>query len=152
MRILVLSDTHGRTDIAERLIQDLNPDYIFHIGDMEADCRRLEEKFQRKIIVCVNGNNDYFSKAYPLERIFTLGGIRFFMCHGHKYNVKASLLPLKLRALEEKADVALFGHTHSPFIDTKEDLIMLNPGTVGSYGIIEIDEGKINASVQKYKQ
>ncbi len=151
MKILILSDTHGRTDSAEKLIKTLNPDFTIHLGDMADDCRYLETKFPTKVIASVRGNNDYFDKVYPLERIFTIGGKRFFACHGHKYNVKSSLLPLKLKAQEVGAEIVLFGHTHVPFVDISPDMIILNPGTVGTYGIIEINESEVNASVERYK-
>ncbi len=151
MKILVISDTHGRIDAAKELIDKINPDFTFHLGDMADDCKRLEERFMHKVIACVKGNNDYFDKTYPLERIAKIGGKTFFACHGHKYNVKTSLNALRYRAQELGADIVLFGHTHIPFVDSAEDMIMLNPGTTGTYGIIEINEGKVNASVQRYK-
>lgn len=151
MKILVLSDTHGRLDTAEKLIKELNPDYTLHLGDMAEDCRQLEAKFPQKIITSVKGNNDYFDKSYPLERVFTLCGKRFFMCHGHKYNVKSSLLALKYKGMEEKADIILFGHTHIPYMDNSDGLIILNPGSVGTYGIIELNESEVIASVERYK-
>ena len=149
MKILVLSDTHGRLDTAKKLIKNLNPDYTIHLGDMSEDCQRLEMDFPQKIIVSVKGNNDYFDKSYPLEREFTLCGKKFFMCHGHKYNVKRSLLVLKYKGMEKNADIILFGHTHMPYMDNTDGLIMLNPGSVSTYGIIEINESEVIASVEK---
>lgn len=151
MKILVLSDTHGRLDTAEKLIEEINPDYTLHLGDMAEDCRYLEAMFPQKIITSVKGNNDYFDKTYPLERIFTLCGKRFFMCHGHKYNVKSSLLALKYKGMEEKADIILFGHTHIPYTENTDGVIMLNPGSVGTYGIIELNESEVIASVKRCK-
>lgn len=151
MKILVLSDTHGRLDAAKKLIKDINPDYTLHLGDMAEDSQRLEMDFPQKIIVSVKGNNDYFDKSYPLEREFTLCGKRFFMCHGHKYNVKSSLLALKYKGMEKNADIILFGHTHVSYMDDTDGVIMLNPGSVSTYGIIEINESDVTASVEKYK-
>ena len=151
MKILVISDTHNMIQNAVGLITKLDPDYVLHLGDMCEDCHRLEDMFPRKLIVSVKGNNDYFDKSYPLEREFTLCGKKIFMCHGHKYNVKSSLLALKYKGMEKNADIILFGHTHVPYMDNTDGVIMLNPGSVSSYGIIEINESEVTASVEKYR-
>ncbi len=150
LKILVISDTHGKIENAVSLIKRINPDYTFHLGDMADDCRRLEALFPAKVIASVKGNNDYFDKEYPLERIVTLGEKKFFICHGHKYNVKTSLLPITYKARELGADVVLFGHTHKALAEDADGLTVLNPGSTESYGIIEIEKNEIYARVEKY--
>lgn len=152
MKILVISDTHGNIDNAVSLINKLNPDYTFHLGDMADDCKRLETLFPRKIIACVKGNNDYFDNTYPLERLATIDGKKIFACHGHKYNVKSSLLPLSLKARELDADIVLYGHTHCPFLEQDGSLLIMNPGSHSTYGIIETDGNQIEAKVEKYEK
>ena len=151
MKILVISDTHHMLSNAEKLIEKLDPDYVFHLGDMCEDCRALEKSYPRKIIVSVKGNNDFFDMSYPLERCFELYGKKIFMCHGHKYNLKSSLLPITYKGKELGADIVLFGHTHSAYLDEYDGMTVMNPGSVVSYGIIEIDEGKINAKLERYE-
>lgn len=154
LKILVISDTHRNISNAVELIKKHDPDYIFHLGDICDDCERLAEMFKNKIILSVIGNND-FGAAYsdfPKERTFTLEGKKFFMCHGHRYNVKSSLLSLTMRAKEIGADVALFGHTHEKYLEEEDGIIILNPGSVRSYGIIEIKDGKIEARVENYEK
>ena len=55
-----------------------------------------------KRIICVLGNNDFYNKNYPDEIVCEIGGKRFFMCHGHKYNVKYGLFALKKKAKDLK--------------------------------------------------
>ncbi len=151
MKILVISDTHHNIENATKLIKRLNPDYVLHLGDMCEDSVNLERRFQQKIIVSVLGNNDYFNKTYPLERCFSLSGKKIFMCHGHKYNVKSSLLSLMYKADEVGADIVLFGHTHIPYLEKSEERLVMNPGAYMTYGIIEISDGKIEAKIEKYE-
>lgn len=151
MKILVISDTHGRIDAAKKLIKDLNPDYTFHLGDMAEDCKNLEKLFPHKVIASVKGNNDFFDKTYPTERLAEISGKRFYMCHGHKYNVKSSLLPLEMRGRELGADIILFGHTHVPFLTEDGGVLMMNPGSNGCYGIIEINGSEVSANLGKYQ-
>lgn len=150
MKILVISDTHGKTDVAARLIKQLDPDYTFHLGDISDDILFLEETFPKKVITGIKGNNDPFDKTYPFERTATIGGKKFFMCHGHKYNVKSSYLPLLYKGKEVGADIVLFGHTHSAMVSTEDGIILLNPGSTATYGIIEIDGDEVSARVEKY--
>ena len=152
MKILVISDTHNMIQNAVGLITKLDPDYVLHLGDMCEDCHRLEDMFPRKLIVSVKGNNDYFDKSYPLERCFELGGRRIFMCHGHKYNVKSSLMSLIYRAKEQGADIVLYGHTHLPHKEDYDGMLIVNPGTVGTYAVIEITETSIEAKIERYAQ
>ena len=154
LKILVMGDTHNTISYASGLIEKLNPDYVLHLGDVCADCHRLEDTFPRKLIVSVKGNNDFFDNAYPLERCFELEGKKIFMCHGHKYNVKSSLLPLCFKGREVGADIVLYGHTHSAHLEEVDGMIMMNPGCggVGKYGIIEIKDGKIKAFLEHDEQ
>lgn len=151
MKILVISDTHGNISNAERLIQKLNPDYVYHLGDMCEDCRRLENAFPMKIIASVKGNNDFFDKSYPSERCFELGGKRIYMCHGHKFNVKSSLLSLIYKGKEVCADIVLYGHTHRAHLETIDGMTVMNPGASNTYGLLEIDNDEIKAEIKQYE-
>ena len=73
------------------------------------------------------------------------------MCHGHKYNVKSSLLPITYKGKEVGADIVLFGHTHRAYLDEIDGMTIMNPGSVSGYGIIEIIDDKICAKVEKYE-
>ena len=151
MRILVISDTHRFTTNAERLINEYNPDYVLHLGDVCDDCEKLTKLFPDKIILSVIGNNDYECRYpdYPRERFFPLDGKKIFMCHGHRYNVKGSLVSLAMRGRELGADIVLFGHTHERLLQKDGDMLIMNPGTVFSYGLIDIENGKIDARIEK---
>lgn len=153
MTLLVISDTHRNIENAVRLVNRYKPDYLLHLGDVCDDCDRLSAIFPRLIVLGVIGNNDFPSSypEYPKERIFTLDGKKIFMCHGHKYRVKLGLFSLSLRAREVEADIVLYGHTHSRYLEQTEEMLIMNPGTIGSYGIIEINNGKIDARIESYE-
>ena len=146
MKILVISDTHRFISNAVSLIEEHKPDTVVHLGDIADDCDELRYIYPHKRIICVLGNNDFFNKNYPLEVICTLEGKKFFMCHGHKYNVKSGLYALMKRARDEGADVVLYGHTHKNKCEYEGNILIMNPGSIRTYGIIEIDkDGNINA-------
>ena len=79
-----------------------------------------------------------------------IGGVRFYMTHGHIHRVKQVLGLLLRDAREAKVDIALFGHTHVAYCQQEEDgLWVMNPGSCGygggSAGLIEIKNEKISS-------
>lgn len=100
------------------------------------------------------GNNDYPQRYpdIPYERVFTVDGKKIFMCHGHTYNVKFGTDRLAYKAESLKADIALYGHTHSKHLEISGGMIIMNPGSTDSYGIIEINDGKADARLGIYEK
>jgi len=151
LKILVISDTHGQIMNAVNLIKKGTYDYCIHLGDVVRDCEDLESIFPRQKFIFVKGNNDFWTRdaSFPDERTFTLGGKKFFICHGHKFNVKSSLALLKSTAIKKECDVVLFGHTHKSYLEDGS-LTVMNPGCVKSYGEIIIDdEGNMKSELKK---
>lgn len=150
MKFLVISDTHGHIINAVELIESEKPDYVIHLGDMVDDCEDLERIFPRQKFIFVKGNNDFWTRdgRFPEERVFSICDKKFFVCHGHKFHVKGGLYALTARARSENADIVLYGHTHAKYLDIG-DMIIMNPGSYSSCGIIEIsDNGEIKAELK----
>lgn len=152
MNYLIISDTHKFINNAIDLIEKLKPDYCIHLGDMAEDCEDLENIFPRQKFIFVKGNNDIWLKdsRFPDERLFELDGKKFFICHGHKFHVKSGLDYLKSAARQKGADIVLFGHTHKRYIQNSDDMLILNPGSYSSYGLITIKNGTIDAEIKEY--
>ncbi len=130
MRILVISDTHGRDTLLGRVLSEIGgePDMLVHCGDIEG-----HEAFYRKAVRCpvrmVSGNNDYFSNM-PREIQFEAGPHRVLLTHGHSYRVSLGLDYLVDEALARGVDVVMFGHTHRPLIEDFGGLMLINPGSL----------------------
>lgn len=140
MRVLVVSDVHGRTAPLERLL-DLHPkgDVIF-LGDGLREVEAVAAAHPERRFFMVPGNCDW-SADLPAVGVENFGGKRFFFTHGHRYGVKSDLLRLELAARKRQAQVALFGHTHAPYEAYAEGLYLLNPGSLGyddRYGYVDI--------------
>lgn len=150
LKILVISDTHGFLEAAEKAIEHEKCDFCIHLGDMARDCLELENRFPRQKFIFVKGNNEFCLRdaRFPDERVFTLDGKKIFACHGHKFHVKSDLYALKAKARELGADIALFGHTHQKFLEQSDSLTVMNPGSFMTYGIIVIENGGIYASIK----
>lgn len=129
----------------EKAVYEITPDHIIHLGDHLADAEALAEIFPRIPMTSVPGNCDLRS-AEPQTATVELGGVRFFVTHGHTLGVKYGLMRLDYAAREALAEVALFGHTHCAMYDCTDGLHLLNPGACGggrpTCGVVEIDRDR----------
>ena len=146
MKILVVSDSHGKVDNLIRAVELTHPDYVLHLGDCQRDLEKLRQTFPMLPMEGVPGNCDYGSCDQP-ERLIELGGVRIFMLHGHTRNVKSSPMSALYAAKEYGAQVLLFGHTHRPMVDNDGALLVLNPGAAGdplrpTCGLLTIENGR----------
>lgn len=150
MKILIVSDTHGNHGNLDKILELAGDiDMFIHLGDVEGG-----EDYLNAVIECekhiVRGNNDFFSDL-PREEEFYIGKYRVFITHGHSYYVSLDPEYIREEGKARCADIVMFGHTHKPYFEEKEDTILLNPGSVsyprqegrrGSYMIMELNEGE----------
>ncbi len=152
-RILAVSDSHGYIPALERVIAASAkkygaPDLVLHCGDGAKDLMKVGEALRalNPSVLClaVRGNCDGEGCAdIPFERVAEAGGARIFMAHGHRHAVKSTIWALDDAARERDCSLALFGHTHVPFMQMASVLI-LNPGCayMGQYLSLEITDGR----------
>lgn len=148
MRILVISDSHGRNDDVTGVIAQVGHiDMLIHCGDVERG-----DDYIRSLVDCpvhmVAGNNDY-DLDLPAMDIFQIGDYKVMVTHGHRFYVNRGVQRLKDYAQQNGIDIVMFGHTHVPFIEIGEDMTILNPGSLSyprqsdrkpTFLIMEIDE------------
>lgn len=78
----------------------------------------------------------------------TIGGVPFYLTHGHLHHVKTGRRDLLLAAREAGVQAVLYGHTHIPMCGREPDgLWVLNPGTCagpgGTVGLIRLENGRV---------
>ena len=152
-RILVFSDTHGNIDKALQIFDTIiGVTGVIHLGDYVRDAERLENYIYPVPLYYVAGNNDFFT-PYPMEKMIEIAGKKLFLCHGHQYVRFGDIDSLKEVCSEKKADIALFGHTHTAYYEKDKNVIYANPGSTTqprfsdrAYGVIEIENGVIGYS------
>jgi hypothetical protein len=148
-----MSDTHRYNWVIEEAVRRMGKvDMIIHLGDNVQDVAEVGKYFDGRII-SVRGNCDT-SKAAPSELVEEIGGRKFLITHGHKYDVKTTLTRLKFRALEVGADVVLFGHTHIAGIAFEDGIWFINPGSPAvprdslfSVALVKLDGEHVKASI-----
>lgn len=147
MRILIVSDSHGRNNHLSTVLDRVGEiDMFLHLGDLEGS-EDFIETFVDCRIEMISGNNDYFTEI-PREKIIKIGKYTVFMTHGHLYSVYYGTDKLKDAARARNADIVLYGHTHIPSVDQSDDIIAVNPGSISqprqpgrqpSYILMELD-------------
>ena len=149
MKILVLSDSHASLFHMRRLISQLQPEQAVHLGDHYDDGEALALENPHIRFHQVPGNCDRFRCApdLPQTLCYDIGGVRFFMTHGHLHGVKSGPGHLLAEARKNGAQMVLYGHTHVAACFPYEGMWVMNPGSCGSgsgsAGLLEITDGKI---------
>ena len=148
MEFLIFSDSHGSAQNMTAAIdrQIKTPDAVLFLGDGARDLDRL---FLCDIpIWAVRGNCDWSSSDYAdkTERLLYFEGHTILLCHGHEWGVKGGMGALIAHAAEVGADIVLFGHTHTPTLQTiaageqvkgitlTRPMYLFNPGSIGYDG------------------
>ena len=123
MRIAVFSDSHGVKEPILAAIEEQKPDMVLHLGDYVRDAETIAAHF-------------------PSLDLRYVRGVRIFMTHGHRYNVKLGYESLANAAHFSGAHLALFGHTHEADFLRMGDVTLFNPGSAGmgrqTYGMITV--------------
>lgn len=147
MKILIVSDTHGRDGTLKYLLEQVKPiDMLVHCGDVEGS-----EDYIRSLADCpvhmVAGNNDFFCDL-PKEEEFLIGKYRVLLTHGHYYYITMGTQMIKEDAKARGFDIVMFGHTHRPYLEQDKGITVLNPGSLSyprqegrkpSYMIMDLD-------------
>lgn len=154
MRILVLSDSHGNDQSIARAM-DAQPQAaaLLFLGDGERDLD-LARALNPKLPICaVQGNCDWGSQLSYEERM-VFASKTFFFTHGHTYYVKHGLSQFLSAARCAGANVALYGHTHEPYVGYEDGLYIMNPGSVSgsrtgkaTYGYVDITAAGIVCNI-----
>ena len=153
MDITVVSDTHGDLETLYEIVsRNESSDLFIHLGDGEHEFYDVQSAFFNKAFIFIKGNNDWGN--YPQNLVTELGGKKFYLCHGHRFDRSRLKEFLSATAVTNGCDTALFGHTHVPLNETVNGVLLFNPGSASlprggnppTYGKISIDtNGNINA-------
>ena len=157
MKILAVSDTHGRDENLETVVYREAPfDMLVHCGDVEG--REIFIEALAEVPCCiVSGNNDFFSDL-PREEEIEIAGKKFLVTHGHYYGVSIDETGVVEEARSRNCDGVMFGHTHRPVLEVIDGILAINPGSLSyprqmgrrpSYVVLETDEdGNITGEIK----
>ena len=116
MKVLIVSDTHGRDENLEIAINREAPfDMLVHCGDVEGREFYIEALAECPCSI-VSGNNDFFSDL-PREDVIEVEGNKILVTHGHYYGVSMAFDQLAEAARSRGCNAAFFGHIHVPVVE-----------------------------------
>jgi uncharacterized protein len=152
---IVIADTHiprRARALPESLLPHLErADLILHAGDL-MDPALLDELATYAPVLAVRGNLD--SPEVKLSEVleFEFDGVRIAMIHdsGPKKGRRN-----RMRRRFPEARVVVFGHSHIPWLEDEEGLLLLNPGSptdrrrqpVHTFALLRAEGGKVRAEV-----
>ena len=152
---VVIADTHvprRARALPENLLAHLGrADLILHAGDlMVGDL--LHELGAYAPVLAVRGNLDPLDLDLPETLEFDFGGAKVAMIHdsGRKQGRRA-----RLRRRFPDARVVVFGHSHIPFLEDEDGLMLLNPGSPTdkrrqphyTFALLHAEEGRLRAEI-----
>lgn len=130
-RIGVISDTHlprkaeRIPDSALRHFEDV--ELILHAGDHSTRAA-LDQLEAYATVEAVQGNVEdaEIVRTLPIKRQVTVGGVLIGLIH-----ILGDRATRREAALREFPDarVVIYGHSHIPFIEDRDGLLLLNPGS-----------------------
>ncbi len=131
---------------------------ILHLGDVNS-AWVLDELAEIAPLLAVAGNNDddELQDRLPTSLRFRVGPHTFGALHG---NGGRSAKDQVKRTFGGKVDVALFGHSHIPFLDEFKGTTLFNPGSATDrrwhehfgVGIVRVTEETIDPELILYTQ
>jgi hypothetical protein len=153
MKILIVSDSHGRVSPILDAIDREQPDMLFHLGDVIRDAQRVQSIRPDLPVHAVVGNCDGCAEG-PESLEVTVEGLRFLLVHGHCHQAKLGRSTLLKTGREGKYDAVCYGHTHQSVAQLQpEGFWLINPGTVSgvnnkaSYAVAEVQDGELSVHV-----
>jgi uncharacterized protein len=152
---VVIADTHiprramtlpeGLTPYLERA------DLVLHAGDL-MDPALLDELAACAPVEAVRGNLDSPEAGLPETLELEFGGVRVAMIHdsGPRRGRRA-----RVRRRFPDARVVVFGHSHIPFLEDEDGLMLLNPGSPTdrrrqphhTFALLHAEEGEVRAEI-----
>lgn len=151
MKIGVVSDTHipeRASSLPPKLLEAFQGvDLIVHVGDLTS-LDVIEELKKIAPVKAVYGNMDpqEVRDVIPKKVILSVGKFKIGLFHGK--GTPGRITASAKEAFEEKVDVVIFGHSHSPVSEMHDGILFFNPGSptdtifapFRSCGILEIND------------
>lgn len=141
-------------------------EWLNEIDDGFVPSGEMEERIYAEYLYAMDKlSNDAieFLKVLPEKEIINIEGKSILCVHGSDRQINEAIgamtpekeIDLLFSRVEE--DILICGHTHTPYVRSSNNKLVMNVGSVAypkdgdkaTYGIIDIDEEKIEYSIRK---
>ncbi|AWB46303.1 YfcE family phosphodiesterase [Paenibacillus sp. CAA11] len=159
LRIGVVSDTHMprmAAALPPKLVEAFrNVDLILHLGDW-VSLEVYEQLLKLAPVEGIAGNNDgeEIISRFGMKKVLEVEGVKLGLVHGHEPFGRMSTPDKAFQAFASEAvQAVLFGHSHQPYLERREGILLFNPGSPTdkrreahySVGLLRIEGGQIEA-------
>ena len=161
MRIGLIADTHitqeGR-ELPHQVVEAFQGvELILHAGDLIVlSVLDWLEKIAPVLAVCGNGDSGLLpDPRLPETRVLTIYGKRLGMCH--VLTPLGDLPDFMEKHFNGAVDILVFGDTHVATIETRNGVLLINPGSaslprglsgvLGTVGIVDITDDAVKARI-----
>ena len=119
----IIADTHGLLR-PQALAELAGSDLIVHAGDI-GTAGLIEELARVAPTFAVRGNVDTgpWAAGFPAAAVVAVGEHKFYLLH--------DVAELDLDPAAAGFAAVIYGHSHQPAIETRDDVLFLNPGSAG---------------------
>ena len=122
-RIGLIADTHGLLR-PEALAALADSDLLIHAGDIgKPEVVAALKKIAPLVAIKGNNDTDSWARHLPETKKITLGALKLYVIN----NVKELSFDPAARGFR----VVISGHSHKPVIQTKDNVLFVNPGSAG---------------------
>jgi putative phosphoesterase len=163
MRIGLISDTHI-PQVADQLPEEVfkafsSIDLILHAGDIY-ETSVLDSLEKIVPVLAARGDDDYAEtaqdKRVKYRQMLQLEGITVWLIHENPFTSIATASSPVWWGDRTKPDLVVFGHDHRTCTETREGILMINPGSptflhykkgLGTPGILDIRTDQLKAEI-----
>lgn len=153
--VVVIADTHiphRARYLPKELIPHLEKaDLTLHAGDL-VEPSVLQELANYAPVRAIKGNVDPPDLNLPETLELDFGGVTIAMIHdsGRKEGRRR-----RLKKRFPDARVIVFGHSHVPFVEDEDRLLLLNPGSPTdkrrqprhTFALLQVEQGRVRAEL-----
>jgi len=119
----LIADTHGLLR-PEALAALADSDLLIHAGDIgKPEVVAALKKIAPLVAIKGNNDTDSWARRLPETKKITLGALKLYVIH----NVEELSFDPAARGFR----VVISGHSHKPVIQTKDNVLFVNPGSAG---------------------
>ncbi|MCL7385826.1 MAG: metallophosphoesterase [Thaumarchaeota archaeon] len=151
IKVVALSDSHvsSLNSLPSKILDELaSADWVVHAGDF-TEANLVNELKTYGNFKGVRGNMDSpeVKALLPETELLEVRGFVIGICHPAEGGPPLRIEE-RVRRKFDKVDVIIYGHTHKPKNEVRDNVLYLNPGSstgawpaaYASYGILEIED------------
>lgn len=162
MKIGAISDSHNHLDnlrlAARKLIKEEKVEIIVHLGDDYDDAQAIESLGIELLRIPGVFSSYYQDPRISNRLVKEFSNWKLLLTHApttHKNDLSTDKDPEDIIA-KEKINIVLYGHTHIPRIEEKNNVLWINPGHLKtwdkkgyppSYALVELEESQVKVRI-----